>query len=84
VCAKRNVCITVFPVGTQQCSVCIVGLHVAVNSINLFCTKILLWRFYDTGNNKTYRGLHARKPNRSFSYFIQIRNYSALFHNKSP
>lgn len=43
-----------------MCSVCIVGLHVAVNSIKMFCTKILLWRFYVAGNNKMYRDLHAR------------------------
>jgi hypothetical protein len=54
------------------CSLCTVGLHIVVNSVRMFCTEILLWRIYVTGNNETYKGLHARHVMGLFLIFSEF------------
>jgi hypothetical protein len=45
-----------------MCSLCIAELHGTVNNIEILSAaqKLLLWRIYIAGNNKTYLGFHVK------------------------
>jgi hypothetical protein len=61
-CNMWRIRVTMVPVETQQCVMCIVERNHCRQYTDECCTEMLLWGIYVASNSKTHLGLHEKCP----------------------